>query len=291
MKADILRQLLTDANYDKQKTKYLVKGFSVGFSLNYLGERNVCRDAPNLPFTIGNETILWNKVMDEVEAGRYAGPYEKPPFKFYIQSPIGLVPKDKGRKTRLIFHLSYPRDGSYDSVNKAIPYDSCRVKYPSFDKAVKLCIMAGKGAYIAKSDMARAFRNIPLMIKEFMLLLMKAKHPKTGIWYYFVDKCLPFGSSISCAIFQAFSDAIAYLVTHRTNKPVVNYLDDYFFAALRKWLCDWQVNQFLEICELINFPVSMDKTEWVQHFSLFLDYFLIQELKLSVYPLTKCKRH
>ena len=57
--------------------------------------------------------------MTEVQAKRYTGPYEKVPYEFFIQSPIGLVPKDKGKKTRLIFHLSYPRDG--DSVNSGIP--------------------------------------------------------------------------------------------------------------------------------------------------------------------------
>ena len=46
---------------------------------------------------------LWNKVMKEVELGRYVGPVERPPFDSYVQSPIGLVPKDKGLKTRLIF--------------------------------------------------------------------------------------------------------------------------------------------------------------------------------------------
>ena len=52
-----------------------------------------------------------------------------------------------------------------------------------------------------------------MKVSDFMLLVMKAKHPKTGKIYYFVDKCLPFGSSISCAIFQAFSNAISHIVT------------------------------------------------------------------------------
>ena len=268
------KKLLIEANYDKQKTKYLVNGFKRGFSLRFQGDRKVQRDAPNLPFTIGNETILWNKVMAEVEAKRFAGPFKEPPFKHYIQSPIGLVPKDKGKKTRLIFHLSYPRDGLYDSVNKSIPNDYCTVKYPSFDKAVQLCIKAGKNCSIAKSDMSRAFRNVPLRKGDFMIMIMKAKHPKTGVWYWFVDKCLPFGSSISCKIFQDFSDSIAFLVKYRTGKNLVNYLDDYFFAALYKMACDWQVRQFLDICKEINFPVSMEKTEWGTTILIFLGLLL-----------------
>ena len=76
--------------------------------------------------------------MKEVQLGRYAGPYESPPFEYFVQSPIGLVPKDKGRKTRLIFHLSYPRDG--ESVNSGIPKHLSSVKYPDFEQAIKMCM-------------------------------------------------------------------------------------------------------------------------------------------------------
>ena len=66
-------------------------------------------NARNLKLNVGSKTELWNKVMKEVKEKRYAGPYHKIPFEYYIQSPIGLVPKDHGKSTRLIFHLSYPR--------------------------------------------------------------------------------------------------------------------------------------------------------------------------------------
>ena len=48
----------------------------------------------------------------------------------------------------------------------------------------------------------------------------------------------------------------------RTGKRVINYLDDYFFAALCKLLCDLQVQSFLDLCKCINFPVSIEKTFW-----------------------------
>ena len=54
------------------------------------------------------EIILWNKVMKEVKEKRFAGPFKEIPFEHFIQSPIGLVPKDGGKYYRLIFHLSYP---------------------------------------------------------------------------------------------------------------------------------------------------------------------------------------
>ena len=97
--------------YDEYKTKHLVDGFTHGFDLKFRGNHKVKRTAANLKFQpgVGSPLELWNKVMKEVKAKRYAGPFVKPPFEHFIQSPIGLVPKDKGTKTRLIFHLSHPR--------------------------------------------------------------------------------------------------------------------------------------------------------------------------------------
>ena len=125
---DKLEQLLIDSNYDGDKREYLVDGFRNGFSMHYQGKVSKCRrTAPNLKLRVGNKVELWNKVMNEVELNRYAGPFEDPPFESFVQSPIGLVPKDKGLKTRLIFHLSYPRNG--ESVNSGIPKAKCSVKY------------------------------------------------------------------------------------------------------------------------------------------------------------------
>ena len=53
------------------------------------------QNAPNLKFQgVGNKVILWNKIMKEVKLKRFTGPFERIPFENYIQSPIGLVPKD-----------------------------------------------------------------------------------------------------------------------------------------------------------------------------------------------------
>ena len=111
------------------------------------------------------------------------------------------------------------------------------LKYPDFMEAVEICMNAGQACYCAKSDMSMAFRNIPMDKKSWCYLILKAYHPITGEVFYFADKCLPFGASISCAIFQEFSDSIAFLVRHRTHRPLVNYLDDFFFAAMCKAIC------------------------------------------------------
>ena len=138
---------------------------------------------------------------------------------------------------------------SRHSVNSGIPKESCSVKYPDFVQAIKLCIQEGVGCSIAKSDMSSAFRHVPLKKDQRKYLVMKAKHPVSRQILYFVDKYLPFDSSISCAIFQAISDAIAFIVEVRMKKQNVNYLDDYLFAAALRLECNYQVQAFLDVYE------------------------------------------
>ena len=114
---------------------------------------------------------------------------------------MGLVPKDKGKKTRLIFHLSYPKSG--DSVNSGIPGDLCSVSYPDFMEAVKICIRAGKACYCGKSDMSMAFRNIPMDRKSWRYLILKAKHTRTGV-ILFCGQMSPFWSFNQLCYFPGF---------------------------------------------------------------------------------------
>ena len=123
-----------------------------------------------------------------------------------------------------------------------------------------MCLREGKGqpCVVEKSDMSAGFCNLGMWISNFKWLILKARDPKTKIWKYFVEKCMPFGGSISCAHFQNFSDSIAHLVKFKSKhkKRPLNYLDDFFFTALHKVI----INIFLMVCAEINFLVSFDKT-------------------------------
>ena len=262
--------LLVQTKYDTKEVDFLIDGFKNGFSIVYKGQRNVRMTSPNLRFhQIGSEKELWNKVMKEVKLKRFAGPFTEIPFSTYIQSPLGLVPKDGGKETRLIFHLSYPK-GRGTSVNANTPQEMCKVKYPAFDKAIQLCMEAGVNCNISKSDMKSAFRNLGILRKHWRYLVMMAKSPIDGKRYYFFDKCLPFGSSVSCSHFQRFSNSVAHIVKALTGFENVNYLDDYLFMALLLLLCNQQTRTFLKVCEWIKFPVSLEKTFWGTNCLVFL---------------------
>ena len=170
-------------------------------------------------------------------------------------------PKMGRRDFCLVIHLSYPKGGS-TSVNANTPKELCTVKYPDISDAIELCIQAGKSYRISRSDMKAAFRNLCLRREDFWLMIMMAKSPVDNKFYYFVDKCLAFGASISCSHFQRFSNCIAHIIRVRMGRKNVNYLDDYLFCHLLKLLCDSQVEEFMAVCRHIGFPVNMEKTFW-----------------------------
>ena len=91
---------------------------------------------------------------------------------------------------------------------------------------------------------------------------------------FFVDKCLPFGASISCALFQEFLDSLAYLAEYMINrnskKVLTNYLDDFLFMALLRKHCNDMLSKFTQLCQMINCPMSLDKTEFASITLVFL---------------------
>lgn len=97
------KNLFKQSNYPKLETDFLIEGFSKGFRIMYEGNQDRTSTAPNLKLRVGSEQILWDKLMKEVKLGRVAGPYKGIPYQAYIQSPIGLVPKQQPGETKTHF--------------------------------------------------------------------------------------------------------------------------------------------------------------------------------------------
>ena len=263
----MLDNLLKEAQYDNQERAFLVNGFSEGFDIEYRGPTNRRDTAVNLPFReVGNIELLWEKVMNKVKLGRYAGPYDNPPFENYVQSPIGRVPKSGGR-TRLIFHLSYCFKSGFKSINHYTPKELCSVKYDDVDHTVGnslkwRSLTETKKLYYAKLDLVSAFRIAPVKRKCYPWLIMYAVDPSTMKKQFFIEKNLSFGHSISCSHFQRFSRALKHLVEYFSGKPHSGmiYLDDYLFIAPSRQECDYLVSIFCNLCRKIGVPIAHEKT-------------------------------
>ena len=162
-----LESMLKQSNYHPGEIAFLVNGFKEGFSIQYQGPVDRRSSSPNITFSVGNSQILWDKLIKEIQLKWVAGRFETIPFNHYIQSPVGLIPKDEGTKTRLIFHLSYNFGKQEKSLNFHTPKEVCMVKYKDLDQVVCICLEMAecsltKTVLLAKSVLRSAFRLIPL---------------------------------------------------------------------------------------------------------------------------------
>lgn len=237
---------------DRVAGEKLYSGFQFGFSIHYEGPDTPFR-AKNLKSANEHPNVVREKINKEVTEGRVAGPFSMPPFKSFRVSPIGLVPKKEPGQFRLIHHLSYPKG---ESVNDFIDPDRCSVQYTKFDAAVKMVQDLGKGALLGKADLKQAFRIIPVSKYDFHLL---------GFCFegqYYFDKALPFGCSISCAIFELFATFLEWVIRlHAPQGKVEHYLDDYLFGGKGDTdQCATTMATFFNCCQQLGVPVANEKT-------------------------------
>ena len=150
----------------------------------------------------------------------------------------------------------------------------------------------------AKSDCSNVFCILPILLRHRTLLTMRAQHPISKKWYFFIDKCLPFRASISCACFQSFSDALWHIIVWKLRKAqitknpdaITNYLDDFLFIALTWLACQGMIQVFLQVCKLIGCPISMEKTEWTTAIIVFLWLLLNRNARTISVPSDKCRK-
>ena len=111
------------------------------------------------------------------------------------------------------------------------------------------------GAFMAKSDIADAYRLIPLNPTENPKLGMKFQ----GRYYY--DKFLPQGCGSSCRIFKTFSTALQGIFEHfNFSAHCLHMIDDFLFVATTERQCLDQLQAFMNLCKDIGIPLAAGKT-------------------------------
>ena len=237
--------------YDMFLSQYLVRGFTRGFIIPV--NHNVkAVQSENHRSANQQATLIDEDLSVEISANRIAGPYDDPPINNMFISPIGMVPKKDPGQFRRIHDLSYP---SGHSVNDYIPKHLCSVQYETLDVINNLVLTYGQGSYIAKADIEKAFRILPLNPISYNLMGFTWR----GKYYY--DRCLPMGCSISCNMFETFSTAIQWILCHQFGLHGVSHiLDDFMFVGSSYEECDKKLNIFLSLAKWLNIPIKHSKT-------------------------------
>ena len=98
------------------------------------------------------------KINGELKLGRLNGPFSSPPYLRFKACPLALRAKPNG-KFRLLHNLSYPYNEN--AVNTMIPEEEYQVRYATIQDATVI-LEKHPGAYMAKADIAEAFRIVPI---------------------------------------------------------------------------------------------------------------------------------
>ena len=272
------------AGYDETFKRELVNGFKYGFKVGFQGPLAPTK-SKNLTSSDQNPKLVDEKLNKELSQGRILGPYINPPFEEFRTSPIGLVPKKEPGKYRLIHHLSHP-EGT--SINDGIPEEKRHVAYQNIDHAVSHLKALGKDCWMAKTDIADAFRIIPLHPSQYHLF---------GICWrdqFYFDKCLPMGCSASCQLFESLSTALHWIANNKLNIHHMSHiLDDFLLLDHTEQACKVGLNKFVDTCKQIGVPIAPEKTFQPSQVLTFLGYELdstLMEIRLPVDKLEKCEQ-
>lgn len=227
------------------------EGLTHGFTFHFTGA-----DCPlssrNSKEANTHSLAVDEKLQEEINLGRIAGPYKFPPLPNFKASPLSLREKSTPGSYRLLHNLSYPYDDS--SVNGGIDQRHKTVKYATVKSAIRVINSLGRGCFMAKADIKSAYRLVPVSPSHFHLLGFRWRGQ------YFYDKFLPMGMAESCAIFEKVSDAIVYIMKKFGVNNIVKVLDDFLILERSEIDCNCALAKFKYIMGRLNIPLVSDKT-------------------------------
>jgi hypothetical protein len=196
--------------------------------------------------SVTNKDAAEKQIYEEIRYGRYIIADRPPP----IISSLGAIPKKNG-DVRLIHDLSRPGGG----VNQHASDTS--VSYPTVEGATKTM---NKGCYLAKIDLASAYRSIPLHPSSFQLTGLKWRFGNNSKNTFLFDSRLPFGAARSCRIFQALTDSIVRMMDKRDIK-CRGYIDDFLIITDTYLECKTALSTMTTLIASLGLEINWSKVE------------------------------
>lgn len=234
----------------------LLDGLVNGVAIGRAPATEVLR-SPNWPSAVLHRGQVSNIITNDLELGRLYGPFKDPPFKYYVTSPLGAIPKRGSNKIRVIHDLSFPPTRS---VNDYIDPEEFSLSYSSIDDATCLINSFDSGTvYLAKLDLQDAYKHIFVRPADWHLLGFTWPDDKGNEAVYF-SKVLNFGLRSSPALFDAYSGALLDLMVDAgAASSTVRYVDDFLTIADSAESCQYSLDIMLTTCSLAGFSVQPSK--------------------------------
>ena len=193
----------------------------------------------------------------EVKEGALLGPFSRPPFQPWCQRNALLTrPKKDSEQRRVILDLSWPHPPLH-SVNGGTPKDLYlgqphKLTLPTPHDLCQLMKQAGRGCYMFATDVARAYRQLPLDPLDWPLTGFQTRQG------YYTDISLPFGlrwAAHCCA-------RVTNLVTHALQQQGVSslvYIDDFVGLTRSKQAAEHQFGQLQDLLQDLGLQEAKHK--------------------------------
>ena len=270
---------------DQDYAQYLLTGITQGFRVGFQYASQALLSAKsNHPSAADHPDIVLKSLKAELTKGRLLGPLNPATLPQLHISSLGVVPKKHSDKWRLIVDLSHPKG---NSVNDGIDRAYCSLSYMKVDEIVQRLLFLGQGCQLAKIDIESAFRNVPVHPHDRHLLGLSWN----GAVY--IDTVLPFGLRSAPKIFNSLADALEWIAEYRGVTYLKHFLDDFITAGHpHSTECMENLDLLVEICDILGFPIAVDKREGPATCLIFLGIEVdttLLELRLPTHKLDRLK--
>ena len=189
-------------------------------------------------------------ITKELSYGAILGPFDKNPIPNGHTSPFMTRHKPNSECGRVIIDLSWPQGVSVNAcIDKTSYLDSeFYLTFPTVDDIMAELKRPGRGAFLYKVDVSRAFRHVRMDPDDYELLGLQ--------WNgHYVDTCVPFRTRHGRQIFQHLSNAVHFVMHHR-GFTVIDYIDDY--VGIPSIAHEWYV-MLLDLMAKLGLSVGVKK--------------------------------
>ena len=190
-------------------------------------------------------------------AGRIYGPLSAELLDKIHISRFGVIPKPhQPGKWRLISDLSSPAGVS---VNDEVDSQLCSLSYASVDEAVCCIRRIGRGAALAKFDIASAYRIVPItpsrpLAARHDMERLTLRRWSLTIWSEISSQTVHGGRGLGCYGFPL------WIMGRHGITEALHYLDDFLLiGASGGQQCADALKESLRLCEALGVPIAPHK--------------------------------
>lgn len=240
-----------------------VESVGRGLDPGFVGVADKSVVRPNSKTIVGREEELRDELMDECNAGRIAGPYARPPFRFCRTTPLKMIKKKKHDPSsdlmRIISNFSSGRSfaGEDSAAINDLCFSPCLIGLHLRPYHIRDQIAwKGPGVTGWAADVPKCFRrqrNLRRLLHLFVYHLETTTH---GL-EWFIELCNPFGWKPSEYSWQCILAVLMWYFRKNGILELLAYVDNFFRFFGPGEEPGWEV----EFIESSLFSVGLDLHE------------------------------